>query len=124
MLDHLSLQVADLDASAAFYEAVLPAIGGGRVMSYGDQIGYGVGQQPTFWIGRAGPVGPHTDVHVAFAAPDRASVRAWFDAAVAAAAEVLHPPRVWPEYHPNYYGAFVRDPDGNNVEAVCHTAET
>ncbi len=123
MLDHLSLQVADLDASAAFYEAVLPAIGGGRIMSYGDQIGYGVGQQPTFWIGTAGPGGAHTDVHVAFAAPDRASVRAWFEAAVASGAEPLHPPRVWPEYHPNYYGAFVRDPDGNNVEAVCHRPE-
>ena len=48
---------------------------------------------------------------------------AFFDAAVAAGAEVLHEPRVWPEYHPNYYGAFVRDPDGNNVEAVCHKAE-
>ncbi|MEA2901801.1 MAG: hypothetical protein QOH36_1688 [Actinomycetota bacterium] len=123
MLDHLSLQVADLDASAAFYEAVLPAIGGGRIMSYGDQIGYGVGQQPTFWIGTAGANGPHTDVHVAFAAPDRASVRAWFEAAVGVGAEALHEPRVWPEYHPNYYGAFVRDPDGNNVEAVCHLPE-
>jgi predicted lactoylglutathione lyase len=50
-------------------------------------------------------------------------VRAFFDAAVGAGAEPLHEPRVWPEYHPNYYGAFVRDPDGNNVEAVCHTPE-
>ena len=123
MLDHLSLQVADLVASAAFYEAVLPTLGGGRIMSYGDQIGYGVGQQPTFWIGTAGAHGAHTDVHIAFAAPDRASVRAWFDAAVDVGAEVLHQPRVWPEYHPNYYGAFVRDPDGNNVEAVCHLPE-
>ncbi len=123
MLDHLSLQVTDLDASAAFYEAVLPAVGGVRIMSYGDHIGYGVGSRPTFWIGRSGPGGAHTDVHVAFAAPDRASVRAWFAAAVAAGAEVLHPPREWPEYHPNYYGAFVRDPDGNNVEAVCHLPE-
>ena len=89
MLDHISLQVADLDASAAFYEAILPAIGGGRIMSYGNQIGYGVGQQPTFWIGTAGPAGPATDVHVAFAAPDRASVQAWFDAAVATGAEVI-----------------------------------
>ena len=101
MLDHISLQVADLDASAAFYEAVLPTIGGGRIMSYGNQIGYGVGQQPTFWIGTAGPAGPATDVHVAFAAPDRASVRAWFDAAVATGAEVIQAapplPRVPPD---------------------------
>ena len=60
-------------------------------------------------------------MHVAFAAPDEAAVRAWFEAAKAAGAEVLHEPRVWPEYHPGYYGAFVRDPDGNNVEAVHHT---
>ncbi|HEX5366291.1 MAG TPA: VOC family protein [Acidimicrobiales bacterium] len=60
-------------------------------------------------------------VHVAFVAPDRAAVKAFFDAAVPAGAEVLHGPRVWPEYHPGYYGAFV-DPDGNNVEAVCHRA--
>jgi len=123
MLDHISLQVADLDASAAFYEAVLPAVGGGRIMSYGNQIGYGIGQQPTFWIGSAGSADHHTDVHVAFAAPDRDAVRAWFDAAVAAGAEVLQEPRLCPEYHPNYYGAFVRDPDGNNVEAVCHLPE-
>ena len=58
--------------------------------------------------------------HIAFKAPDRAAVRAFFDAAVAAGAEVLHEPRIWPEYHESYFGAFVRDPDGNNVEAVCH----
>ena len=60
------------------------------------------------------------EVHIAFVAPDRAAVRAFFAAAVATGAQVLHEPRVWPEYHPDYYGAFVRDPDGNNVEAVCH----
>ena len=59
--------------------------------------------------------------HIAFTAVDRAAVEAFFDAAVANGAEVLHEPRVWPEYHPDYFGAFVRDPDGNNVEAVCHT---
>ena len=56
-------------------------------------------------------------------ASDRAAVCTFFEAAVDAGAEVLHPPKVWPEYHPNYYGAFVRDPDGNNVEAVCHQPE-
>ena len=60
------------------------------------------------------------ECHLAFAAADRAAVRAFFGAAVAAGAEVLHEPRVWSEYHPDYFGAFVRDPDGNNVEAVCH----
>ena len=61
------------------------------------------------------------EVHIAFQARSRALVRAFFDAAIAQAAEVLHEPRVLAEYHPAYYGAFVRDPDGNNVEAVCHT---
>jgi catechol 2,3-dioxygenase-like lactoylglutathione lyase family enzyme len=64
---------------------------------------------------------PMKEVHIAFVAPDRASVVAFRDTAVAAGAEVLHEPRVFPEYHPNYFGAFVRDPDGNNVEAVCHS---
>ena len=66
--------------------------------------------------------GSARESHLAFAAADRAAVNAFFDAAVALGAEVLHEPRLWPEYHPAYYGAFVRDPDGNNVEAVCHTA--
>ncbi len=63
------------------------------------------------------------ETHFAFRAPDRAAVRAFFEAAVGTGAEVLHEPQVWPQYHPNYYGAFVRDPDGNNVEAVCHSPE-
>jgi predicted lactoylglutathione lyase len=63
------------------------------------------------------------DIHVAFQAAYRAVVRAFIDVAVATGAEALHEPRVWPEYHPGYYGAFVRDPDGNNIEAVCHTPE-
>ena len=59
------------------------------------------------------------ETHIAFVAPDRAAVRAFFQAAVSVDAEVLHEPRVWPQYRPGYYGAFVRDPDGKNVEAVC-----
>jgi predicted lactoylglutathione lyase len=61
------------------------------------------------------------EVHLAFTAPDRAAVDAFFAIAVERGAEVLHEPRVWPEYHQNYYGAFVRDPDGHNIEAVCHS---
>ena len=68
-------------------------------------------------------VEPNRELHIAFSATDRATVDAFFDAAKAQGAEVLHEPRVWPEYHPNYYGAFVLDPDGNNVEAVCHRPE-
>jgi catechol 2,3-dioxygenase-like lactoylglutathione lyase family enzyme len=123
MLDHLSLQCADVAASAAFYDAVLAPLGGVRIMDFGEAIGYGVPPMPDFWIGQQTTGDGFRESHVAFTAPDRAAVRAFFEAATAASAEVLHEPRVWPEYHPSYYGAFVRDPDGNNVEAVCHSPE-
>lgn len=122
MLDHLSLQCADVGASTAFYDAVLAPMGGERVMDFGEVIGYGVGGRPTFWVGPLTSGEPNRPVHVAFAAADRATVDAFFATAKAAGAEVLHEPRAFPEYHPNYYGAFVRDPEGNNVEAVCHSA--
>jgi catechol 2,3-dioxygenase-like lactoylglutathione lyase family enzyme len=90
-------------------------------MEFGEVIGYGVPPRPSFWIGRRSTGDGFRETHIAFAAPDRPAVDAFFEAAVAAGATVLHAPRVWPEYHPDYYGAFVRDPDGNNVEAVCHS---
>jgi catechol 2,3-dioxygenase-like lactoylglutathione lyase family enzyme len=121
MLDHVGIQCADVAASAAFYEAVLAPLGGVKMMDFGVAIGFGVPPNPDFWIGVFNSGEGFRESHIAFAATDRAAVRAFFDAAVAAGAEVLHEPRVWPEYHPNYYGAFVRDPDGNNVEAVCHS---
>jgi catechol 2,3-dioxygenase-like lactoylglutathione lyase family enzyme len=120
VLDHLSIQCGDLDASRTFYDAVLAALGGGRVLDFGDVIGYGRDMRPTFWIGPLTTGETNREVHIAFEAADRESVEAFFDVAVRLGAEVLHEPRVWPEYHPNYFGAFVRDPDGNNVEAVCH----
>jgi catechol 2,3-dioxygenase-like lactoylglutathione lyase family enzyme len=124
MLDHLSIQCDDPAASAAFYDNVLGTLGGGRVMDFGTTIGFGIGGVPDFWIGPLEASGPNRADHIAFTAPDRAAVRAFFAAAVDAGAEALHEPRLWPEYHPNYYGAFVRDPDGNNVEAVCHQPES
>lgn len=120
MLDHLSIQTDDAAASAAFYDAVLAPLGGGRVFDFGDTIGYGVGGKPDFWIGPHRTGEGFRESHIAFAAPDRSAVDAFFETAVAAGAGVLHEPRVWPEYHQHYYGAFVRDPDGHNVEAVCH----
>ncbi|MEP7204473.1 MAG: VOC family protein [Ilumatobacteraceae bacterium] len=123
MLDHLSIQCADTTASSAFYDAVLAPLGGRRVMDFGPVIGYGVPPMPDFWIGPQAAGEGFRESHIAFSAPDRETVRAFLAAAVAAGAEVLHEARVWPEYHPNYYGAFVRDPDGNNVEAVCHSPE-
>jgi len=124
MLDHLSIQCADPGASSAFYDRVLAPLGGGRVMDFGEVVGYGLEGKPEFWIGPLASAGPNRENHLAFVAKDRAGVRAFFEAAVSLGAEVLHEPRLWPEYHENYYGAFVRDPDGNNVEAVCHSAET
>jgi catechol 2,3-dioxygenase-like lactoylglutathione lyase family enzyme len=123
VIDHVSVQCTDAPASAAFYDAVLAPLGGHRVMEFGPVIGYGADEKPTFWIGPLVSGEPNREVHVAFVAPDRTAVHAFFDAAVATGAEVLHEPRLWPEYHPAYYGAFVRDPDGNNVEAVCHRPE-
>jgi len=120
MLDHVSIQCADLPASAAFYDAVLAPLGGQRVLDFGEAIGYGVPPMPDFWLGRQATGEGFRESHLAFTAPDRAAVRAFFEAATARGAEVLHEPRLWPEYHATYYGAFVRDPDGNNVEAVCH----
>jgi catechol 2,3-dioxygenase-like lactoylglutathione lyase family enzyme len=120
MIDHLSIQCADVEASAEFYDAVLAPLRGVRVMDFGAVIGFGVAPTPDFWIGPRSTGEGFREAHIAFSAPDRAAVLAFFDAAVARGAEVLHEPRLWPEYHPNYYGAFVRDPDGNNVEAVCH----
>ena len=122
MLDHVSIQCADVAASSAFYDAVLAPLGGRRVMDFGEVLGYGV-DRPTFWLGPLTTGEPNREIHLAFQAGDRAAVRAFFDAAVATGAIVLHEPRVFPEYHADYYGAFLRDPDGNNVEAVCHAPE-
>ncbi len=123
MLDHVSIQCTDLEKSAAFYDTALAPLSGSRVMESDDAIGYGIPPTPTFWIGRQQTGGGFRETHIAFTAPNRDAVHAFFDAAFALGAEALHEPQVWPEYHPNYYGAFVRDPDGNNVEAVCHSPE-
>ncbi|MEP6852062.1 MAG: VOC family protein [bacterium] len=118
MLDHIALQCSDLDTSAAFYDAVLAPLGAHRLID-DDAIGFGV-SEPMFWLG------PHRfgtgfrESHIAFTASDEAAVTAFFAAAVSTGADVLYEPQRWPQYHPGYYAAFVRDPDGNNVEAVYH----
>ena len=120
MLNHLALQVLDLEAACAFYDAVLAPLNGRRLMEFPGVVGFG-DRFPSFWVGHATDRVRNRPVHVAFTAPDRDAVAAFFAAAVGMGAEVLHEPRIWPEYHPGYFGAFVRDPDGNNVEAVHHT---
>ena len=120
MIDHVSLQCTDLDASRSFYDAALLPLGGRRIMDVGGATGYGT-QFPSFWIGGYDSGEGFRESHIAFVSPSRDAVDAFFHAAIGAGAEPLHEPRLWPEYHPGYYGAFVRDPDGNNVEAVHHT---
>ena len=122
MIDHFGIQVADFDAAARFYDAVFVPLGVGRMMEFGPAIGYGT-DHPQFWISVQTTGDGFRESHIAFTAPNRATVDAFAAAAIATGAEVLHAPRLWPEYHENYYGAFVRDPDGNNVEAVCHLPE-
>jgi len=123
VLDHISIQCADVARSAAFYDAVLTPLGGSRVLDFGQVIGFGIDAKPEFWIGPCVTDGAFREGHIAFIAPNRAIVRRFFDVATDFGAHVLHEPRLWPEYHANYYGAFVRDPDGNNGEAGCHLPE-
>jgi catechol 2,3-dioxygenase-like lactoylglutathione lyase family enzyme len=123
VLAHVSIQCADFERSAAFYDAVLAPLGGRRVMEVDDAIGYGVPPSANFWIGRQQTGDGFRESHIAFLAPDRAAVEAFVEAARRTGAEILHEPKVWPEYDESYFGGFVRDPDGNNVEAVCFTPE-
>ena len=123
MIDHVSIQCSDPTSSAAFYDTVLATVGAGRVLSFDEVIGYGVEGRPSFWIGPLTTGEDNREIHIAFQASAREQVLAFHEAAVGTGAEVLHEPRVWPEYHPGYFGVFVRDPDGNNVEAVCHSPE-
>ena len=123
MLDHISLQCADVAASAGFYDRVLGAVGVQRLMDVGDVIGYGTAPMPDFWLGPRTTGEGFREAHIAFTAPSHAAVHEFFRRATEAGAQVLYPPKSWPEYHPDYYSAFVRDPDGNNVEAVCHLPE-
>ncbi|OMC06170.1 VOC family protein [Mycolicibacterium fortuitum] len=125
MIDHFGINCTDWAKSKEFYDSVLGVLGYGRQMDYQVAIGYGSEGKPDFWIadasaGDAG--GPNREIHVAFHAADADAVQAFYDTALSLGAESLHAPRLWPEYHPGYFGAFVRDPDGNNVEAVFHGA--
>ncbi len=120
-MDHVGIQVDDLAAARRFYDSVLATLGYRALMDMGPAIGYGAADHPVFWIGAATDRIPNRQSHLAFAAPSREAVIAFHDAALAFGTASLHPPRLWPEYHPGYFGAFVRDPDGNNVEAVHHT---
>ena len=121
MLAHVSIQCSDFAASARFYDAVLAPLGYVRIMETGDSIGYGIPPSASFWIGQQQTGDGFRETHIAFQAPDHAAVQAFFDADLATGAEPLHEPKFWPEYTATYYAAFVRDPDGNNIEAMTHS---
>lgn len=129
MLDHIGISVSDIARAKAFYDQALAPLGLSALVALspeqtGGYAGYGYGDtRPFFWIGvGANPTG---QLHVAFAVQDRATVEAFHAAALAAGGRDNGGPALRPHYHPDYYGAFVLDPDGINVEAVCHapTAE-
>lgn len=118
MIDHIGVQVNDLEHSIAFYTKALAPLDYALVMKWEQFAGFGVGGKPDFWIdGRKRP----TDIiHIAFRAAGRAQVRAFYAAAIAAGGKDNGTPGVRPHYHEHYYGAFVLDPNGHNLEAVCH----
>lgn len=124
MIDHLSIAVSDFAASRRFYDAVLAPLGYAPVMEFGQGVGYGRDRHPSFWIAGGGDpaerVGRWRGFHVALRAPDRPSVDAFYQAALATGGRDNGAPGLRPDYHSNYYAAFVIDPDGYRIEAVCH----
>jgi catechol 2,3-dioxygenase-like lactoylglutathione lyase family enzyme len=122
VIDHVRLDVRDLEASKRFYEHALAPLGYELLSEFGGHVcGFGRDGKPDFWIGDRAE--PQSGVHIAFASPDRATVDRFHEAALAAGGTDNGPPGLRPHYHEQYYGAFALDPDGNNVEAVCHRSQ-
>ena len=126
MIDHVGFPVSDYARAKAFYEKALAPLGYTLVKEVQENqfgakaAGFGIKGKPDFWIGGEG--GLNKPLHIAIATKDRAAVDAFHKAALAAGATDNGAPGIRAHYHPNYYGAFVLDPDGHNVEAVCHAA--
>jgi catechol 2,3-dioxygenase-like lactoylglutathione lyase family enzyme len=118
MIDHVGLGVSDLERSRAFYERALEPLGYQVLIERDGSLGFGRDGKPDFFVHVNRPLSGPT--HVAIASPDRATVDAFHAAGLAAGGRDNGPPGPRPHYHQQYYGAFVLDPDGNNVEAVCH----
>ena len=120
MFDHIQIKVKDLKSSKRFYTAALAPLG--LAVQYEDKAVVGLGPKgaPALWLSEGES---RSSVHVAFAAKDRAAVKAFHDAALPAGGKDNGKPGLRPNYHANYYAAFVKDPDGNNIEAVCHKAQ-
>ena len=127
-LDHIGINVTDYARSKTCYEKALAPLGITLVMEYGKAAGFGRNKKPDFWVGegatsfqKSEQLVHITPVHVCFTAKSRADVDAFHAAAIAAGGRDNGKPGLRPEYHENYYGAFVLDPDGHNVEAAVHT---
>ncbi len=122
MIDHLGVVVRSYGASLQFYTAVLAPLGYGLVVEQTGRAAFGPPGKPLFWISTHETSGRPSNgtMHIAFAAQDRLAVKAFYDAALKAGAKDNGSPGLRPRYHANYFGAFVIDPDGNNIEAVCH----
>ena len=118
MIDHTGVAVSNMTMSKAFYAAALAPLGYSILMEYERFAGFGVAPKPDFWIGEGAPNVP--PIHVAFRADSRGQVDAFYKAALTAGGRDNGAPGLREHYHPNYYGAFVLDPDGHNIEAVCH----
>jgi catechol 2,3-dioxygenase-like lactoylglutathione lyase family enzyme len=118
MLDHVTLHVSEYRKSKQFYALALKPLGYELIMELSESGGFGKDGKPDFWIAQGSATKP--PLHIAFASADRATVDAFHRAALAAGAKDNGAPGLRSHYHPNYYGAFVLDLDGNNVEAVCH----
>jgi catechol 2,3-dioxygenase-like lactoylglutathione lyase family enzyme len=122
MLDHVTIGVSNIDQSKEFYDRALGPLGITRLYAEGEGFaGYGIGRKAFFWIGWRDT--PQTGAHIAFTAQDRAVVDRFHREAIAAGGRDNGKPGIRPNYHPNYYGAFVLDPDGHNIEAVCHSPQ-
>jgi catechol 2,3-dioxygenase-like lactoylglutathione lyase family enzyme len=120
MIDHLGITVTDLGRSRAFYTKALQPLGYSVMMEFPGALGFGAHGKPDFWLGQGPASGK---VHIAFESPDRKTVDAFHAAALAAGGKDNGKPGLRPQYHATYYGAFVFDPDGNNIEAVTHKPE-
>ena len=120
MLDHVTIGVSDIRRSRSFYDLALRPLEITRLYGEGEGFaGYGIGPKAFFWIGLRET--PQTGAHVAFTAKDRETVERFYEAALAAGGRDNGAPGLRLHYHRNYFGAFVLDPDGHNIEAVCHT---
>ena len=129
MIDHIGMSVRDIARAIEFYRKALAPLGIGVVMEVSAEdtgscaaVGFGANWKPFFWIGEGFHPAGDQHIHVAFTAPSREAVDAFYAAAIAAGGKDNGPPGLRPHYHENYYGAFVLDADGNNIEAVCHLA--